>query len=247
MNIAVFADMHGNCVGLDAVLTDIKGREVDSMICLGDAVQGGSQPKQVVERLKETSCPVILGNSDSFILTGVAGEGAVETVSPALLEVRDWTKEQLGEEGLAFLESLPLTHETLLEDGSSLQSFHGSPRSFNEVLLPEMKDDELGSAFETTSSTLLAGGHTHLQWFRRFGERTFFNPGSAGVAYNRYCDPETFYFYPIAQYAIVYSTQEQTHVEFCQVPFDVDALEVAAKKSGRPYSEAEAARYRPPS
>lgn len=42
MNIALFGDMHGNCVALDSVLADLKHREVDSMICLGDTVQGGA-------------------------------------------------------------------------------------------------------------------------------------------------------------------------------------------------------------
>lgn len=245
MNIAVFGDMHGNCVALDAILTDIRGREVDSMVCLGDAVQGGCQPREIVERLTDLACPVVLGNSDSFIVDGAAGEGSSETVSEPMLEIRNWTMKQLGADGLAFLESLPALHELKLEDGSSFLCFHGSPRSFNEVLLPEMTDEELAPAFSTTESGLLAGGHTHLQWVRRFGDRTFFNPGSAGAAYNRYCDPETFYFYPIAQYAIVFSTPSHTHVEFCQVPFDVDQMETAIKLSKRPYSDGEAARYRP--
>lgn len=195
----------------------------------------------------ELQCSVVLGNSDSFVMTGEVGEGSAEKVSEAHLKVREWTLGQLGDDGLDVLRTFPLTHEVALADGSSLLCFHGSPRSFNEVLLPEMKDDELEPAFSTTASKFLVGGHTHLQWIRRFGDRTFFNSGSAGVAYNRYRDPETFYFYPIAQYALIYSTPSHTHVEFCQAPFDVDALEKAAKASGRPYSDTEAARYRPPS
>ena len=243
-NIALFGDMHGNCVALDAVFADLGGREIDSMVCLGDAVQGGSQPAEVVERLRELDCPVVMGNSDSFVLTGSAGEGSVESLSEAQMQVREWTREQLGAEGLAFIESFSDTAEIPLADGSLLLCCHGSPRSFNEVILPEMTDEEISEALGGLTNGFVAGGHTHIQWVRRFGDRTFFNPGSAGVAYNRYMDPSKFYFYPIAQYAIVYSNPSFTHIEFCQVPFDVDAMELAARKSGRPFSESESSRYR---
>ena len=41
MKIAIISDIHGNCVALDAVLNDINGMDVDQIVCLGDAVQGG--------------------------------------------------------------------------------------------------------------------------------------------------------------------------------------------------------------
>ena len=41
------------------------------MVCLGDAIQGGPQPAQVVSRLKELACPVVMGNADAWLLTGV--------------------------------------------------------------------------------------------------------------------------------------------------------------------------------
>lgn len=243
MNIALFSDMHGNCVALDAVLAELEHRSVDQMVCLGDTVQGGSQPRETIDRLRNLGCPVILGNSDYFVLTGEPGEGAAEPVSDAHLAVRDWTVEQLGDDGLAFIRAMSPTYEIALEDGSALLCFHGSPRSFNEVLLPESTDEELDAAFTGTTAGFLAGGHTHLQWLRTVGPRMFAGVGSAGLAYNRHADPATFAFHPFAQYAVVHSTPTQTYVEFCQVPFDVGALADAARKSGRPYWENEAGRY----
>jgi predicted phosphodiesterase len=59
MRIAVISDMHGNCVALDAVLADLESHPVDRVVCLGDAVQGGPQPAEVVARLRELGCPVV--------------------------------------------------------------------------------------------------------------------------------------------------------------------------------------------
>lgn len=57
MRVAVFSDIHGNAVALDAVLADIAARGADALLCLGDAVQGGPQPVEVVARLRALGCP----------------------------------------------------------------------------------------------------------------------------------------------------------------------------------------------
>jgi predicted phosphodiesterase len=41
MRIAMFSDIHGNCVALDAVLAELQDWPVAQMVCLGDPVQGG--------------------------------------------------------------------------------------------------------------------------------------------------------------------------------------------------------------
>ncbi len=61
MKVAVFGDMHGNSIGLEAVLRELELEPVDHMVCLGDTMQGGVQPRQVMERLQEIGCPVVLG------------------------------------------------------------------------------------------------------------------------------------------------------------------------------------------
>jgi predicted phosphodiesterase len=52
MRIAVFSDIHGNCIAFDAMLANLDGPSIDRLVCLGDAVQGGPQPAQVVQRLR---------------------------------------------------------------------------------------------------------------------------------------------------------------------------------------------------
>src|SRR5919199_6571799 len=87
MRLAVMSDIHGNCVALDAVLKDLKSEGIDQVVCLGDAIQGGPQPAETVQRLRELGCPVVLGNADAFLLSGTDA-GAVEPVTAAQLRVR---------------------------------------------------------------------------------------------------------------------------------------------------------------
>ncbi|HVE75983.1 MAG TPA: metallophosphoesterase family protein [Actinomycetota bacterium] len=239
--IAVFGDMHGNAVALAAVVEDFKRQEIERLVCVGDAVQGGTQPRQVVEMLRELDCPVVMGNSDSWIATDEANEPVAEPTR----QVGDWTRKQLGEDGLDFIRGFPLTVEIQLGGGRRLLAFHGCPSSFDAVLLPELTDEEFREVLGDPPAPYLAGGHTHIQYTREVGGSIFLNPGSAGVAYNRYFEMEDFYIYPIAQYAVLHVGTESARIEFRQVPFDVDLLEEGALASGRPYAENEGRQYRP--
>jgi predicted phosphodiesterase len=71
MRTALVSDIHGNTVALDAALADLKAHPVDQVVCLGDAIQGGPQPAGVVARLRELGWPVIMGNADAWLLSGV--------------------------------------------------------------------------------------------------------------------------------------------------------------------------------
>ena len=51
MRIAILADIHGNLLALEAVLTDLKGRKVDEFVNLGDCVSGPLWPRETVELL----------------------------------------------------------------------------------------------------------------------------------------------------------------------------------------------------
>lgn len=245
MRLAVISDIHGNCVALDAAIADLKAQEVDSWICLGDVVQGGPQPGQVIDRLREIGCLVLIGNADAFILEGEVRDDSVEEASDPMKEIRDWTFQAIGDDGIAFVKSFVDTYEIDLGVAGKLFCFHGSPRSFNEVLLPETPVVELREAIGQHDATHTCGGHVHLQWTTQIDGATFFNPGSVGLAYNRHMSEESFYVYPNAEYAVLAVEDDTVRIEFCRVPFDVDALEKAALSSGRPYAEREGQLYRP--
>ena len=60
IRLAVFSDIHGNAVAFDAVLADMRDQEIAASVCLGDAIQGGPQPSEVVARLRELDCPIVI-------------------------------------------------------------------------------------------------------------------------------------------------------------------------------------------
>ena len=121
-------------------------------------------------------------------------------------------------------------------DGAELLCFHGSPRSFDDIILPTTPEEELGQYFDGVDATVLAGGHTHLSMVRPLGTRLFVNPGSVGMTYFRVggsFTPRP----PWAEYGIVSWDSGLASVELRRVRLDRDALLRAARESGMPNRE----------
>ena len=237
MRLALLSDQHGNDVAFQAVLKDVERIGVDEAVCLGDVVQGGTQPAETLDRLASLGCETVLGNADAFLLE--IPDDSPEPVTERQLEVRDWTLAQLRAEHLeqirAFVPVVRREHEGLV-----LVLFHGSPRSYDDVLLPELGGEAL-EPFVGQDAALLAGGHTHLQWTRRIEEALYVNPGSVGISYDRHAD--SLALRPLAEWALVTLENETVAVEFRQVPYSIDDVLAAALRSGRPYADEWAAQW----
>lgn len=235
--LALVSDQHGNDVAFKAVADEIERTGVDEMVCLGDVVQGGAEPNQVLERLRELGCRTVLGNADAFVLE--VPEDSPEWISERSLEIREWTLAQLGPEKLEQIRSFEPVVEVNLA-GKKIVCFHGSPLDYDDVLLPDVTllqdvpaaplDHYLGAL----PADVLAGGHTHRQWVRNIGDALFINPGSVGAPEGR-GEPGRVALH--GEYALVVVDDLGLSVEFHKVDYPLAELERAAATSGRPYWE----------
>jgi len=247
MRVAVLSDIHGNCIALDRALADLIQNPVEKIVCLGDAVQGGPQPADVVRRLRQLGCPVVMGNADAWLLSGIDTGNEVTTEARKLLldAVRDWSLMQLSAEDQAFIGGFHPTVEVELEAGCTLLCFHGSPASFDDILLPDTPQESLFKFLGKYDADAMTGGHTHVQYMRRIGAdaRIFFNPGSIGLAYSHHQPDDGFQADPWAEYAVLTSEGERLTLEFRRVPYDPAPLIEVYKSSGRPYADQAVAQY----
>jgi putative phosphoesterase len=245
MRIAIISDIHGNCVAFDAVFNDIKQVGVDQIICLGDAVQGGPQPAEVVARLRELGCPVVMGNADDWLVTGF-DSGAENIPKERRIRmdiVRDWQLTNLSENDLSFIRAFQPTVQIKLEDERVLLCYHGSPKSFDHVILQQTPDEEVRGYLEPQENIIYTGGHTHMQFLRHFGRTFHFNPGSVGVAYRHDQPDDHFRLDPWAEYALLSSKSGNLSLEFRRIPFDVQLLISVYQSSGKPFAESSIAEY----
>jgi predicted phosphodiesterase len=238
VRLGLLSDQHANDVAFAAALADVERLGVEEVVCLGDVAQGGAQPAETLDRLAALGCATVLGNADALLLE--VPEDSPEPITERLLEVREWTLAQLDASHLEQIRRFtPVVRREL--EGVSLLFFHGSPRSYDDVLLPELGGDAL-EPFRGHDALLLAGGHTHLQWTRRIADALYVNPGSIGISYDRHT--EAVALRPFAEWALVTVAMGTVAVEFRQVPYAVEEIRAATRRSGRPHGDEWAAQWR---
>jgi predicted phosphodiesterase len=231
---ALISDIHGNAYALDAVLAEL---DADQVVCLGDAVQGGPQPVEVLDRLRELGCPVVLGNADAFLLDPEAG---AEPATEDLLAAREWTLAQLSPAHLEQLHSFQPRIEVDLHDGRTLLAFHGSPDDYNQILWPWSPTAEFTTAINGHAAHVYSGGHVHQQFVRRLGNALFVNPGSVGLSWDgdRFGEPDL----KIDHFA-GYALLDERSVAFRRVPFDPARLRGLYLERGLPRAEESARQW----
>ena len=234
MRIALVADMHGNAVAFRAALADLEARKPDLIVALGDVAQGGPQPRECVELLQQLGCPCVYGNSDHFL---VALDFGHEQVNEQQLTTAHWSREQLGADGLAFLE----TFEPTVRAGPLL-CCHATPTSNEDVILPQTPHEELEHVVAGVDAAAIATGHVHLQWVRRVGAKLWLSVGSIGLVWEHREPLDEVPFQRVSEYALV--DGDTLAVEFRRVPFDLAELLAAARAADFPYYEEWAAKWK---
>jgi putative phosphoesterase len=245
MQIAVISDMHGNDFAFEKVEADIKKQRVDQIVCLGDAIQGGAQPAETVKRLRKMNCPVVMGNADDWLITGV--DSGREAIPPERMKkmdaIREWSLSKLTDDDLKFMKDFQPTITIKLENDLDLLCFHGSPTDFDDVIRNITPEDEFQKFLGAYNKNILAGGHTHAQQVRRNGEYFFFNPGSVGFAYSAYQADGQFKADAWAEYAILTVEKGEIGLQFFRLPYDANDVIEIYRKSGRPFADDAIAQY----
>lgn len=237
MPVAIISDIHGNLIALDAVLDAIAARNIKQIICLGDVAATGPQPREVIARLKEVGCPVVMGNTDDWLLKPAPKEHD-DPEMQRIHEMEFWASQQLSTEDRAYLTSFQPTISYTLENGQRLLAYHGSPRSYKEHITPSMLATDLDAALSGHEADIFMGGHSHMQMFFRHRRSIVLNPGSVGLAFDHgWPFDNTVRNPPWAEYAIIDALNDVLTIELHRVSFDVQRFIAVMLASGMPHAE----------
>jgi len=232
MRIALISDIHGNKVALEAVMADIAANDVDQVICLGDVATLGPDPRGVIEMLRESGCPCILGNHDAFMLDDQLIHTYTE--APIIVQAVDWCREQLQADDFEFLRGFVDGLTLDLGDGQTLQLFHGTPNSNMIDVLATTASDELDGMLDGNTATVMAGGHTHIQMLRQHKGILLVNPGSVGQPFVEYVHGREPSLMGHAEYAIIEGSNGTVNVNLRRVIVDAAAAHAAVSATDNP-------------
>lgn len=182
--IAIISDIHGNLEALQSVLKDIKGKQINKIICLGDIIAKGTHQQECVELVKN-SCDIVLkGNCDEYFTSDID----LSTKSKREVERINWNKSKLSNENINYLKTLPYCYEFYMS-GRLIRLFHAHPQKIDKFAGNIDIIDRLYELFlpsDNTISDLKADvviyGHIHTPYVQKIYNRMLINTGSIGNA-----------------------------------------------------------------
>ena len=172
MRITIISDIHANVEALTAL-----PRDFDELWVLGDLVNYGPNPAEVVEIVREMASLIVRGNHDNAIVTGA--DPLCSAPFRAMAEATSiYTNAALSAEQKAYLGSLPLTSKRVIGECRFFLC-HAMP---SDPLFAYCRQDSPRWAEEVASvpADVLLTGHTHLPFVRECGGGRVVNPGSLG-------------------------------------------------------------------
>lgn len=235
MRALVLSDLHSNASALRAVLSRVRRKKFDEIVCLGDFVGYGAEPNQVLDLMRAARARkrYIRGNHDRVAAGFEDGEG----FNPAAREAAIWTRSHLSGPNRNFLGKLPVG--PIQSDGVML--CHGSPYDEDEYVFTEHHAAQIMNLYQ---APVILYGHTHLPVIFSMDaqglvwgslvrgsavhkldpeSRYLINPGSVGQPRDRN---------PQASFAIL-DTKKRT-VQFFRVPYSIEKTQAAILRAGLP-------------
>lgn len=185
MKLVIVSDIHGNHDALRALPEDY-----DELWVLGDLVNYGPQPGEVVAEVMEKASLAVQGNHDHAVAYDDDSRWSPR-YRPIAEATRRYTSSVLSDAQKSYLRGLPLQAQAE-RDGLRFHLTHAMPS--DPLYGRHPKDAEgWGAELQPLRADVLLVGHTHVPFLRRIGDTLVLNPGSLG-------QPRT--GAPVASYAV---------------------------------------------
>ncbi|KAA3658963.1 MAG: metallophosphoesterase [Calditrichaeota bacterium] len=226
MKIAIISDIHGNIHALEAVLEDLKAKNVDTIIANGDLINRGPASCEVLSRIKEEAEVAILGNHDDLIRKwGSRDPDLPETwFDDPIWQSTANIAECLTDKGwIEYLKNLPMSHTIDIDGMPKIIVSHGSPNHYSEGYAHDVPEKTLKTIIEEHPADIYISSYTHEPWERTIEGKVFLNTGAVGTPFNGN---------PQAQYLVLEKDGNAWAHSFCSVEYDKKAALDAFYESG---------------
>jgi len=225
MKVALISDIHSNLPALEAVLDDIKKREVDVIWNMGDMLGYGAFPDEVVSLLEKEKILSIIGNYDLKVLKVKQKKDKWKKgVPPEKWLAYNWSYDKLSKSSLDYLSSLDEEIELEVE-GKKIIIRHSPSDPDDEHLTPDSPDERFREIASQFDADIIIFGHSHIPFKKKVDDVWFINPGSVG----RPGDGD-----PKAGYAIMILKPRLFRVDHYRIDYDVERAVSAIRESGLP-------------
>ncbi|MDJ0974039.1 MAG: metallophosphoesterase family protein [Planctomycetota bacterium] len=161
MSIAIIADVHANIEALGRVFEDMADRGINRIVCLGDVIGYGPNPRECLKMLYSSEVAIMGNHEEAVMFYG-------EDFNPKARASLEWTKDQLNSNEFDRTENYDLwnflgTMQQVVEDGDVMYT-HGSPRvPTREYVVPAdiRNQEKMAGIFDLITKVCFIG-HSHI-------------------------------------------------------------------------------------
>jgi len=173
MKIAIISDIHANLAALEA----FPEQDCDRILCLGDLVDYGPSPKEVIRWVREHGAFCVRGNHDQAAgyQTDPHCSAPFQRLAAATLR---YTLDVISPAESKYLRQLPVQGELTIEKtrfylvhATPTDPLYGYCAASSERWVKEL---------EWVDADVVLTGHTHVPFVRQIGSKVLVNPGSLG-------------------------------------------------------------------
>ncbi|MCL4314374.1 MAG: metallophosphatase family protein [Candidatus Thermoplasmatota archaeon] len=219
MKVLIASDIHANLPAAKELQDKF---EYDYGIFLGDIVDYGTRPVEVIDIIRSSFDVVIRGNHDNAVALGVDCSCSNENHDLSVYTRTFLTEKIVGKEEKNYLKGLPIDINLNL-DGHSIHVSHAAPDDpLFGYLYPWDLSREVFDRFSEIEGDIFLSGHTHYPVYSQYRGRLFLNPGSSGQPRDKDSRPSV----------IIWET-ESDRITFERFDYDRDTLRSDLKENYR--------------
>lgn len=177
MRIAIFSDIHGNKEALESIIKDIKKENIKEIICLGDVIGIGPNPKECLDIIIDNNIKMVFGNHELYYIKGT---DIADNLGEGELKHQKWVKSKITDKQKGFLEKCSLTIE---------KEYNGKKVLFEHFLIDNInkdypfydlgivKDNKINEIIKSLDYDLIFIGHEHKNFIL---DNKLYDVGSSG-------------------------------------------------------------------
>ncbi len=185
MKVGIISDIHGNIKALEAVLQELKSKDIEKIIVLGDLIGGAPMSEEVVQKIMilQDKLIIVKGNRETHLI-----EGLPKVVHDEKFEVTQEQKDahkylgnELSDKSKQFIKNLPREIEFELEGKKIYVSHYPLDQKGNfrkHIKKANIKENE--EMFSGIDADIYLYGHTHVENYNRRNDKIYVNPGALG-------------------------------------------------------------------
>ena len=164
MKIAIFSDIHANKEALISIIENIKKENIDEIICLGDIIGIGPNPKECLDIIVDNNIKTVLGNHELYFLKGTD----IDVMGDGEIKHQNWVKKQITDKQKQYLEKCSMTIE---------KEYNGKRILFEHFLIDYnsqkqnpfydlniIKEDTINEIVKSLDYELVFIGHEHNEF-----------------------------------------------------------------------------------